>query len=375
MSNENYPITGEGFLETIQDSCSECLQNSEFGVEESAVDQFVDALIQNHAADLDVKLMDFPLRFDSVNDAVSAWSVMNLINFGSAYNPEIAESARSTFDDTIIRGILYNVLTGKKLDVQWMLSNNAQSLAECLSLTITKEVPVPNLVGVYTHEPSELKGYVDLIVRCLTDAGTKLINEGFTDFGDYFKKKAAAKAFHDESGKPRADKFVHMLGNNFFGFRDVGMVNDKPVYLMRKAQLLARDLQRLYGKEHPDVYDFQGIENLSAFADNVNPSILLVEKILRIPQSLRDSVSSGKPVPQGDVETGLRASTVVAVHKIAEKLREKLAQNRAQGAGIDTPIPQVAITDALVSEVLHTLSKQPKYKSVIRFACRETIHY
>jgi len=58
------------------------------------------------------------------------------------------------------------------------------------------------------------------------------------------------------------------------GFQDVCVVNGKPVYTLKKVQLLAFDLSCRFSSGNLDLLDFFDITELPVFSDNVVPTIL-----------------------------------------------------------------------------------------------------
>ena len=67
------------------------------------------------------------------------------------------------------------------------------------------------------------------------------------------------------------------------GFRDVAIVDEEPVYLLKKIQLLTRDLYERFSKSHPEMFNFYDIGELTIFSDNVIPTILHHLKIIQLP--------------------------------------------------------------------------------------------
>jgi Potential Queuosine, Q, salvage protein family len=74
------------------------------------------------------------------------------------------------------------------------------------------------------------------------------------------------------------------------GFRDMALVNDEPVYIFKKVQLLTMDLYKRFSSSNPELFAFYDIQDLTLFADNVIPTILHHLNI--IPLTVPDDATS-----------------------------------------------------------------------------------
>jgi hypothetical protein len=82
----------------------------------------------------------------------------------------------------------------------------------------------------------------------------------------------------------------------------------------KRAQITANDFQ-LAG-----VADFDDIDELTIFADNLVPHVLRVDGVLRYDDDLAALIDAGKLLPPGEEEREIRASAVHACELIAERL-------------------------------------------------------
>ena len=57
-------------------------------------------------------------------------------------------------------------------------------------------------------------------------------------------------------------------------FRDMTIIDNQPVYLLKKIQLLVSDLHTRFSLTHPDLFNFNDINSLPIFSDNVIPTML-----------------------------------------------------------------------------------------------------
>lgn len=104
----------------------------------------------------------------------------------------------------------------------------------------------------------------------------------------------------------------------FDDFKDYYDFQERRLYILKKAQLLYFACQMAktqFGVEA------ENIDELTVFADNVLPAVLEEEKILKYKQSLKEKIKKGIKIEKGSLEEiGIRAKTILACEKIAEKL-------------------------------------------------------
>jgi hypothetical protein len=82
----------------------------------------------------------------------------------------------------------------------------------------------------------------------------------------------------------------------------------------KRAQITANDLQ-LAG-----IAEFEDIDRLTIFADNLVPHVLRVDGVLRYDDALAARIDSGQLLPPGDEEREIRAGAVHACELIAQRL-------------------------------------------------------
>jgi hypothetical protein len=82
----------------------------------------------------------------------------------------------------------------------------------------------------------------------------------------------------------------------------------------KRAQITANDFQ-LAG-----ILDFEDIDELTIFADNLVPHVLRVDGVLVYDDALASRIDSGQLLPPGDEEREIRACAVHACELIAREL-------------------------------------------------------
>jgi hypothetical protein len=82
----------------------------------------------------------------------------------------------------------------------------------------------------------------------------------------------------------------------------------------KRAQITANDFQ-LAG-----ILDFEDIDRLTIFADNLVPHVLRVDGVLRYDEALATHIDSGELLPPGEQEREIRGCAVHACELIANEL-------------------------------------------------------
>jgi hypothetical protein len=115
----------------------------------------------------------------------------------------------------------------------------------------------------------------------------------------------------------------------------------------KRAQIVASDLT-LAG-----VAEFDDIDRLTIFADNLVPHVLRVDGVLRYAPELAAAIDAGELLPPGDRERAIRACAVVACEAIA--------------ADLEVP-PRV------LDNWLWNRGQEPRYKAIPRHRTRTTAY-
>src|SRR5271154_4532921 len=111
------------------------------------------------------------------------------------------------------------------------------------------------------------------------------------------------------------------------------IIDDEPVYVLKKVQLLAFDLSRRFSSSKPDLFSFYDIDESPIFSDNVIPMVLHHLEIIplsipsdanarakQITEELREDLRTGKPTTK-ERSYILRAAAVDACEVIVQRAR------------------------------------------------------
>jgi len=171
--------------------------------------------------------------------------------------------------------------------------------------------------------PEELRRMdADLIADVLgQERGHELMGlyaQALRDLGDWLGRNKRCLAPFVTS----AEAFAESLREMPF-FEDVGF--------WKRAQITANDFQ-LAG-----IADFEDIDRLTIFADNLVPHVLRVDGVLRYDEALAARIDSGELLPPGEEEREIRGCAVYACELIAAELGipardlDVMLWNRGQG--------------------------------------------
>ena len=314
--------------------------------------------------------VDFPLLLTPDED-IDLTTLFCLLQFGSGYREELHAAVGAGASDTLLRGLLCFALGGKRPTAGVLSHMRVAEVADTWALPRDADVPVgPHLPGVTISKPGPLAALAERIARVLTGAGAALEGAGAATFSALFRARAGAWREGGGEGTPRIARFVGVLADTFRAFRDVHAPaaggGGGEVWLLKKAQLCARELGRKFGGAGGAARELFGWPPedegaLTVFADNVLPAVLRAEGVLRLSPALAAKVDAGEVVEAGEGAL-LRAAAVVAGAAICA------AAGAAAGGG-------GALSEARLDAVLWRAGKLPQYRGLRRHAEKDTVFY
>jgi hypothetical protein len=191
--------------------------------------------------------------------------------------------------------------------------------------------PAAELRGVRAEEVALVLGQ---------DAGHELMAlyaEALHDLGRFLGERRSIDVVRD-AGRS-AERLATMLATGMPFFDDIGF--------WKRAQITANDLA-LAG-----VADFDDLDRLTIFADNLVPHVLRVDGVLVYEPALAARIDAGELLEPGGEEREIRACAVHACELIAERL---------------------GVPPRLLDVALWNRGQAPSYKAVPRHRCR-TVFY
>jgi hypothetical protein len=124
-----------------------------------------------------------------------------------------------------------------------------------------------------------------------------------------------------------AEALVNILVSMPF-FRDVALYKEQEVYFYKRAQLTAADLAIAF--EGQGLGQFNDLEKLTIFADNLVPHVLHIDRVLVYEAALQERIDSGVSIPAGSPEeVEIRACAVQAVELLVQEFRKTGQEIRA----------------------------------------------
>jgi hypothetical protein len=131
----------------------------------------------------------------------------------------------------------------------------------------------------------------------------RLYAEGLRDLGRFLGPRSSLDLVAQAEGS--AERLATMLARGMRFFDDRGFY--------KRAQIVPSDLA-LAG-----VAEFEDLDRLTIFADNLVPHVLRVDGVLRYERSLAAHIDAGKPLPLGRAEREIRACALHACELLSQR--------------------------------------------------------
>jgi hypothetical protein len=264
------------------------------------------------------------------DDTVAFIIMLDTINFGSGYFPHLAKRPGMSGYFTIASSLN-----------DYFISHGPIAADELSNITIE------DCARIFNQDLNNgpIRELMQLFATGLADLG-RYLQKGFN--GSFVDLVASA------------DTTVHRLVGLLIQmpyFKDVASYGNLEVPFYKRAQLTAADLALAFDGTGPA--NFDDLDNLTIFADNLVPHVLRVDKILHYDKNLADRIDAGKLIPAGSPEeVEIRACALHAV----ELLREELGKAGDR------------VTSAELDYLLWNRGQQPHYKAIPRHRTR-TVFY
>jgi hypothetical protein len=208
----------------------------------------------------------------SAADVAAYMLTLDAINFGSGWFPTLRKRPGSSGYFT----------------VAWSLADRWRERGPWSSAEL-RNLDAAAVAAVLGQEPGH--ELMALYARALRDLGTFL--------GDRTPLEAVGEA----AGS--AERLAEMLASGMAFFDDRGF--------WKRAQITSNDLA-LAG-----VAQFDDLDRLTIFADNLVPHVLRVDGVLQYDERLAARIDAGQLLPPGDEEREIRACALHACELIAER--------------------------------------------------------
>ena len=138
--------------------------------------------------------------------------------------------------------------------------------------------------------------------------------------------------------KSSAVELVRLITATFPGFRDEAVYKGHHIRFYKRAQILVGDLWAAYGRltctsvdslstipPEQQPFTFYDMDQLTCFADYRIPQLLRMEGVIEYSPKLANTIDTYQELlPSSEEEIEIRASTVIVVEKIRQKLNRLL---------------------------------------------------
>jgi hypothetical protein len=257
---------------------------------------------------------------------VSFFLTLDTINFGSGYFPHLHKRSGMSGYFSIASSLndVYNsqgYLSAKELDI----------------------ITVKKCTRIFGQDPANkiIQELMQHFTTALRDLGRYLL--------DCFDGEFTALV---EAAQSSAGRLVQLLKKMPF-FNDVGSYNGVEVPFYKRAQITVADLNMAFkGRRWGQ---FNDLDHLTIFADNLVPHVLRMDGVLIYEKSLIDRIDSGTLIPAGSAEeVEIRACAIHAV----ELLKEEILKSER------------IVNSPQLDYLLWNRGQQPHYKAVPRHRSR-----
>lgn len=248
------------------------------------------------------------------------WLTLDAVNFGSGWFPTLRKGSQKTGYRTIAAGIARRFDEAGRWTAPQLIELEAAELASWL-----EQDPEHELIG--------------LMVDSLHDLGANVQR--------LYGRSFAAVVDAAENSAVRLVETLAM----WRCFADVSLYDGRTVPFLKRAQLAAADLHRA------GVAEFNDLERLTMFADNLVPHVLRLDGILWFDAELVKRIERGELIEHGSPEeVEIRACAVHAVELLV------------------AAAPSSGTSAAQIDEILWNRGQAPEYKAVPRHRSRTTAY-
>lgn len=361
------PSSGD-FLAAVRETCLAATTGSAPDIT-LADDAAIDAFIQQINDEVFIKLSDneplrVPLRFESLIQELNYVAMLAYLQIGSGYRVLLKESTGRGAAETIMFGMLSAFIGGQKVDAEALKNLSKREIAGLFGIEYETEVAHPSMPGVYILEKTALAGLVDLLHFLLKDLGESLEKLGHKTLASFILEVTKAPA----GTRPKAARLVEALATNFKGFRDATSWNGKPIYLFKKAQLVAGDCYKAFKSKAPQNFDFDDVDQLTVFADNVLPCVLIQAGLIKVSQDIQKRVDDLEdlglpPNALSQIDSRLRAAAVTVCDRIVARVKQVGSEVTKKTNAVE------------LDHYLWNLGKEPEHRKLTRMVNRQTYFY
>ncbi|BGP02784.1 Queuosine salvage protein [Rhodotorula toruloides] len=321
-------------LSTIRSSCATLTAKSGITIDPANIDEYILSMPQDdwkRESGPEKHGVRLPLVFDSVEEELNVLGTLALLNFLSGYRHALhrltGRGAFSTMEMLVLSAYISSSDNPDSsiLSARGMRQATVAQLADLARIETHVEKAHPTLgsavkVGEKDEEAFEILG---LLAGVLKETSEVLDRLGNRSIGAWLLEKLG-----DAEGD--GPKLVRDLASTFPSFRDVHLVDDQPIFILKKALWLVTVVSLAFGTREPSEVPFKvpNISSFPVFADNVLPTLLIHHGILDLSassdpalRSLTLSNPSSLSLSSASA-TRIRAASIVACSDVVSRAHE-----------------------------------------------------
>ncbi|KAJ1891713.1 hypothetical protein LPJ66_006763 [Kickxella alabastrina] len=300
-----------------------------------------------------------PLVFDNMAQELNLIALLDLLQIGSGFRGELHEASDRGASDTVNFGCMSMHISQTQVDAKGLQALSLGDVAQHFGIPLFgKERPMTEgNTAVMVSEASTLRPLAEIILGTLHDTGRRLEQAGFLSLADFVIKVCAERS--------TAAHLVAKLVTAFPSLRDATEINGEPVYLFKKAQLLAYDIYQRFGKTDPK-FAFPDINDLTLFADNVVPAMLQHHGLITPSHVISVKIESGKDLTLEEA-TAMRAASIVVAQEVVDYVNNNTECKFTCG---DIPVSQATLDNFWWQE-----GKEPELRAIPRLVYKNTVYF
>ena len=384
------PIIQEQLLDIIQASCKIAADHHQdtVSIDETTIHALASLLAPIAPTDVRTSAAYArpPIRFDDLKEEVDYIALSCLLDFGSGYNDLIRHTptiVRSSAQEASEFAVLGFAMSGFLPDAMTMANMTRWEVSAAFNIDASEEKEV--MPGVTMTSPGQLSPFLKSMQTVINETGKALVEHNFSSLGACILDIVGSSSTNRSTSKsttmapppvpsvPSASHFVQSLISILpNAFRDEMQIQDttdnnvQVVQFHRKAQQLALKLYLRFAKQHPSLFAWEDVDNITGESSAEVVNVLLARGVLVVgDEALAQTLEAGGDVGASDVDDRdrgwvavLRAASVEAQYRICRA---------AAASGEGTAFTQWQLAGWLLSNVDASEEMEAK-----RLVCTET---
>ncbi|KAJ2726835.1 hypothetical protein GGI07_000346 [Coemansia sp. Benny D115] len=360
------PSSSDNFLDSVRESTARYINS----VAEPPIVSVSSDNVKHYVDGLDVEKFDkyvahvtgwsrsLPLVFDSLTQELNLIALLDLLQIGSGFRRELHQASGRGASDTIKFGCLSLHISQTRLDAKGLQALTLGDISEHFGIPLFgEERPMSEgSTAVMVSEASALRPLAEMILGILQDTGHRLEQSGFTSLAEFIIKMCTEK--------PLASHLVAKLVAAFPSLRDAAEIGGQPVYLFKKAQLMAYDVSQRFGKTE-EIFNFADLGDMTLFADSVVPAMLQHHGLITPSQAVSSKIEKGQELTLEET-TAMRAASIVAAQQVVDFMNDPRS-NIKRG--------EIAVTQATLVNFWWYEGKEADLRSIPRLVCKNTVYF